>query len=122
MLAAQSNVSKAVKQVLCKCSGYRDRVRKEPPSVLVSVSAVCCMPSLMQLVYEKEKRLRMMIKMHGLGDTAYWLVMYSWFLLLYVAYMCVFVFFGSIIGLNIFTQNNYGESQPAFEIWNRWSP
>lgn len=65
----------------------------------------------MQLVYEKEKRLRMMMKMHGLGDTAYWLVMYSWFLLLYMAYMFIFVFFGSIIGLNMFTKNSYGERQ-----------
>lgn len=27
---------------------------------------------LLQLVYEKEKKLRMMMKMHGLGDMAYW--------------------------------------------------
>jgi hypothetical protein len=33
-----------------------------------------------QLVYEKEKGLRMMMRMHSLGDGAYWLVMYSWFL------------------------------------------
>lgn len=29
---------------------------------------------LLQLTYEKERRLRMMMKMHGLGDTAYWCV------------------------------------------------
>jgi hypothetical protein len=63
----------------------------------------------MQLVYEKEKRLRMMMKMHGLGDTAYWIVMYSWFLLLYMVYMAIFVFFGSIVGLNMFRKNSYGE-------------
>ncbi|KAF6264708.1 hypothetical protein COO60DRAFT_1482014 [Scenedesmus sp. NREL 46B-D3] len=63
---------------------------------------------LMQLVYEKEKRLRMMMKMHGLGDVAYWLVMYSWFWMLYVAYMLIFVIFGSIIKLNMFTRNSYG--------------
>jgi hypothetical protein len=63
----------------------------------------------MQLVYEKENRLRMMMKMHGLGDGAYWIVMYGWFALLYVAYMLVFVFAGSIMGLNIFTKNDYGE-------------
>jgi hypothetical protein len=63
----------------------------------------------MQLVYEKEKRLRMMMKMHGLGDAAYWIVMYGWFALLYVAYMLVFVFFGSVMGLSIFTKNDYGE-------------
>jgi hypothetical protein len=36
--------------------------------------------------------------------------MYSWFLLLYVAYMAIFVFFGSVIGLNMFRKNSYGES------------
>ena len=41
------------------------------------------MPSLLQqLVYEKEKRLRMMMKMHGLGDGAYWFVTYIWYLML----------------------------------------
>jgi len=29
---------------------------------------------LYQLVYEKEKRLRTMMKMHGLGDVAYWTI------------------------------------------------
>jgi len=29
-------------------------------------------------VYEKEKRLRVIMKMHGLPDTAYWLVSYVW--------------------------------------------
>lgn len=141
------------------------------PDKMLRVCAACCLlscksHSLMQLVYEKERRLRMMMKMHGLGDTAYWcvgvvdvinllwllcvgsrpaalthlegggsrvadfcslavhgsnlllllslprphrLVMYSWFLLLYVAYMAIFVFFGSVIGLNMFRKNSYGE-------------
>lgn len=35
---------------------------------------------LQQLVYEKEKRLRMMMKMHGLGDAAYWVVTYIWYM------------------------------------------
>ena len=34
--------------------------------------------SLEQLVYEKERRLRSMMKMHGLKDTTYWLVTYAW--------------------------------------------
>jgi hypothetical protein len=72
--------------------------------------------SLMQLVYEKEKRLRMMMKMHGLGDMAYWLVMYSWFWMLYVTYMLIFVVFGSIIKLNMFTRNNYGERAPHLSL------
>ncbi|KXZ51851.1 hypothetical protein GPECTOR_11g29 [Gonium pectorale] len=66
------------------------------------------MPSLLQqLVYEKEKRLRMMMKMHGLGDGAYWLVTYLWYLMLYIAYMIFFVVFGSLIRLKIFTTNSY---------------
>ena len=63
---------------------------------------------LMQLVYEKEHRLRMMMKMHGLGDGAYWLVTYTWFWALYVVYMAVFVAFGSAIGLKMFTKNSLG--------------
>ncbi len=42
---------------------------------------------LQQLVYEKEKRLRMMMKMHGLGDGAYWLITYLWYMILYIIYM-----------------------------------
>jgi hypothetical protein len=62
-----------------------------------------------QLVYEKEKGLRMMMRMHGLGDGAYWLVMYSWFLLLYVVYMALFVLVGSLMGLSMLRKNSYGE-------------
>ena len=50
----------------------------------------------------------MMMKMHGLGDGAYWLVTYTWFWALYVVYMIIFVAFGSIIGLNMFTKNSLG--------------
>lgn len=50
---------------------------------------------LQQLVYEKEKRLRMMMKMHGLGDVAYWVVTYLWFLLLYIVYIAIFIIVGA---------------------------
>ncbi|KAG1674978.1 hypothetical protein FOA52_014773 [Chlamydomonas sp. UWO 241] len=63
---------------------------------------------LSQLVYEKEKRLRMMMKMHGLGDATYWLVTYVWFLLLYCVYMAVFLIIGSLLGLGLFVRNSYG--------------
>ena len=36
------------------------------------------MRSLQRLVYEKEKQLRMMTKMHGLGDGSYWAITYVW--------------------------------------------
>ncbi|KXZ51666.1 hypothetical protein GPECTOR_11g119 [Gonium pectorale] len=63
---------------------------------------------LQQLVYEKEKRLRMMMKMHGLGDGAYWLITYLWNLLLYVVYMIIFIVFGAGVGLEIFRRTNMG--------------
>ena len=33
---------------------------------------------LASLVYEKEKNLRTMMRMHGLTDLPYWIVMYTW--------------------------------------------
>ncbi|KAG2425810.1 hypothetical protein HXX76_013435 [Chlamydomonas incerta] len=63
---------------------------------------------LQQLVYEKEKRLRMMMKMHGLGDGAYWLITYLWYLILYVIYMIIFMVFGAGVGLEIFRRTSIG--------------
>lgn len=62
---------------------------------------------LTSLVYEKQQRLRIMMKMHGLGDGPYWMISYAYFLLLSCLYMLVFVFFGSVIGLKFFTLNDY---------------
>jgi hypothetical protein len=75
--------------------------------MLLQLIFCCC--RLVQLVYEKEKGLRMMMRMHGLGDGAYWLVMYSWFLLLYVVYMVLFVLVGSLMGLSMLRKNSYGK-------------
>eukprot|EP00197_Chlamydomonas_leiostraca_P015638 CAMPEP_0202869032 /NCGR_PEP_ID=MMETSP1391-20130828/11649_1 /ASSEMBLY_ACC=CAM_ASM_000867 /TAXON_ID=1034604 /ORGANISM="Chlamydomonas leiostraca, Strain SAG 11-49" /LENGTH=840 /DNA_ID=CAMNT_0049549279 /DNA_START=91 /DNA_END=2610 /DNA_ORIENTATION=+ len=63
---------------------------------------------LQQLVYEKEKRLRTMMKMHGLGDVAYWTVTYLWFLLLYIVYIAIFIIFGAAINLKMFRRTNLG--------------
>lgn len=63
---------------------------------------------LQQLVYEKEKRLRMMMKMHGLGDGAYWLITYCWYFLLYLLYIAVFLIFGNAVGLKYFRKTNGG--------------
>ncbi|GMH40482.1 hypothetical protein BSKO_08386 [Bryopsis sp. KO-2023] len=62
---------------------------------------------LVQLVYEKENRLRIMMKMHGLGDLAYWLVNYLYYLTIYSVYMIVFLIIGSLVDLAIFTRNDY---------------
>ncbi|XP_023876119.2 ABC transporter A family member 7 isoform X1 [Quercus suber] len=62
---------------------------------------------LTSLVYEKEQRLRIMMKMHGLGDGPYWMISYAYFLSISLIYMLCFVIFGSLIGLNFFRMNDY---------------
>uniref|UniRef100_A0ACD6AH77 Uncharacterized protein n=1 Tax=Avena sativa TaxID=4498 RepID=A0ACD6AH77_AVESA len=62
---------------------------------------------LTYLVYEKQQKLRLMMKMHGLKDGPYWLISYFYFLSLSSVYMILFVLFGSFIGLDIFRLNNY---------------
>eukprot|EP00210_Caulerpa_lentillifera_P008457 g8069.t1 len=63
---------------------------------------------LVQLVYEKEANLRIMMRMHGLSNGAYWLVNYCYYLIIYVLYIAVFVSVGSAAGFAIFTRNSYG--------------
>ena len=43
------------------------------------------------LVYEKQQKLRIMMKMHGLEEGAYWLITYFFFLLVSVVYMICFM-------------------------------
>ncbi|PKI78008.1 hypothetical protein CRG98_001628 [Punica granatum] len=62
---------------------------------------------LSALVYEKQQKLRIMMKMHGLGDGPYWLISYAYFLTISALYMLCFVIFGSVIGLKFFTLNDY---------------
>ncbi|XP_010256765.1 PREDICTED: ABC transporter A family member 7-like isoform X2 [Nelumbo nucifera] len=62
---------------------------------------------LTSLVYEKERNLRIMMKMHGLGDDPYWMISYAYFLFISLTYMLVFVMFGSLIGIKFFTLNDY---------------
>ena len=53
---------------------------------------------LTYLVYEKQQKLKIMMKIHGLTDGPYWLISYLYFLLLSAAYIIFFVIFGSLIG------------------------
>ena len=62
---------------------------------------------LTALVYEKQERLRIMMKMHGLGDGPYWLISYAYFLTISVLYVASLVIFGSVIGLKYFRLNSY---------------
>ncbi|CAL4970641.1 unnamed protein product [Urochloa decumbens] len=62
---------------------------------------------LSSLVYEKQQKLRAMMKMHGLGDMAYWIISYCYFLLISLIYMLLLVIFGSIVGVKLFASNSY---------------
>jgi len=52
------------------------------------------------LVYEKEHKLRLMMKMHGLKNAPYWLITYAYFLCLSTAYITLLMIFGSLLGTN----------------------
>lgn len=56
---------------------------------------------LSYLVYEKQQKLKIMMKMHGLKDGPYWLISYAYFFALSAIYMILFLIFGSLIGNKI---------------------
>lgn len=76
-----------------------------PPLLFLPCTRSC---SVAQLVGEKEARIRMMMKMHGLQDGAYWAVQYLWFLMLYAVYAAAYLAFGAITDLAIVKHNDAG--------------
>ncbi|XP_024013509.1 ABC transporter A family member 5 [Eutrema salsugineum] len=62
---------------------------------------------LNSLVYEKQERLRIIMKMHGLGDGPYWMISYAYFLAISTLYVICLMGFGSVIGLKFFKLNDY---------------
>ena len=62
-------------------------------------------------------RLRIMMKMHGLGDGAYWIIQYSWFLFIYCCYILILLIVGSAINLKFFRLTNYGLQIIFFFVW-----
>ena len=59
------------------------------------------------LVYEKEHKLRVMMKMMGLDTTAYWAINYIFFSVIYMLYIAIFVTVGVIANLSFFTSNEW---------------
>jgi len=53
---------------------------------------------LSYIVYEKQQKLKIMMKMHGLKDVPYWLISYGYFFALSAVYIILFIVFGSLIG------------------------
>ncbi|XP_068649279.1 ABC transporter A family member 7-like [Aristolochia californica] len=72
---------------------------------------------LTSLVYEKQHKLRIMMKMHGLGDGPYWLISYVYFLFISSIYMFWFFLLGSAIGLEIFQRNSYSVQLLFFFVY-----
>lgn len=72
---------------------------------------------LFNLVYEKERRLRTIMKMHGLGDWAYWTIQYCWFFALQLVFTWVLILFGSAINLSFFRRTDYGFQFVFYLLW-----
>ncbi|EFN57407.1 hypothetical protein CHLNCDRAFT_30336 [Chlorella variabilis] len=72
---------------------------------------------LNQLVYEKEKRLRNMMKMHGLGDAAYWAIQYCWFFVINFTFTWILIGFGSLINLSFFRLTSYSFQFVFYLLW-----
>ena len=63
---------------------------------------------LAAIVYEKEQKLRTMMKMMGMVDMSYWLVTYLWNLLVYLIFALVLFIGGNLIDLTFFKLNDSG--------------
>ena len=72
---------------------------------------------LSNLVSEKEGRLRNMMKMHGLGDAAYWTIQYGWYFLVNTIYVWILIGFGSAIQLAFFTKTEYSFQFVFYFLW-----
>ncbi|XP_066381361.1 ABC transporter A family member 8-like isoform X3 [Miscanthus floridulus] len=75
--------------------------------ILLRVPRLLNLVILSNLVYDKEQKLRTIMKMHGLGDMAYGIISYCYFLLLSLLYMLFLVFFGSLFGIKLFILSDY---------------
>ena len=56
-------------------------------------------------MHEKQHQLRIVMKMQGLDDRAYYFVTYTWQVSIYCCFIAVFMISGSWLGLSVFTKN-----------------
>lgn len=62
------------------------------------------------LVYEKQCRIRVMMRMQGLGNAAYWTINFAYFGSLYLLYMFMIYIFAYALQLTIITNNSFSAS------------
>lgn len=72
---------------------------------------------LSTLVSEKEGRLRNMMKMHGLGDTAYWSIQYIWYFIINTVYVWILIGIGTAIDLAFFKFTSYSFQLVFYLLW-----
>lgn len=72
---------------------------------------------LSSLAYEKENRIREMMKMMGLRMPIYWLVNYFWCYLLYCFVAAFLIIAGLVFQFRFFTVNNFGVYFILFFLW-----
>ena len=65
------------------------------------------------LVYEKEKNLRTMMKLQGLGDVAYVVVNYCYYFVLYFVFMLLIYVYGAALGYGTNSLPMFTRSQPG---------
>ena len=71
----------------------------------------------MIIVDERERGFRAMMRIHGLGDVAYWLSQIIGHLVLYDAFAISFFIIGQIVGLLFFTSNNVLIQLILYALW-----
>ncbi|GAB2289623.1 hypothetical protein Dimus_023932 [Dionaea muscipula] len=59
------------------------------------------------LVYEKQRNVRMMMKMNGLGNKPYWTITYAFHLILTLLSMLCYLVGGKLLGIYYFTENDF---------------
>ena len=71
-----------------------------------------------QLVQEKEIRLRVIMRMHGLGDAAYWIINLSYWFVLHIVYTAMVLGFGHALGIGFFARNGSGVMYFSFVMFS----
>ncbi|GHP03624.1 hypothetical protein PPROV_000237900 [Pycnococcus provasolii] len=71
-----------------------------------------------QMVQEKENRLRVIMRMHGLGDGAYWLINLGYWLVMHMLYSAMVLGFGHMVNISFFTMNDSGVMYMGFLMFS----
>ena len=70
--------------------------------------------AVVQMVYEKQHRLRCMMRMHGLSNSVHLFIMYLYFVLQYTLFTLIMIVGGVAAGLEFFRRNSYGPVPTTF--------